>query len=123
WTFLNYPWFTKDDYLKENFNRLLKEVTELTEVGLKRLEGMSGKIIANDISERAILSATENINKARLGRVIHLGREDALKVSAPAGKVLYLCNPPYGERLEHGEEEKLRGLYKGLGDHWKHNFR
>ncbi len=81
------------------------------------------KITASDISERAILSAKENIRKARLEGLIKVQHMDALQTTPSDHKTLFICNPPYGERLEHGEEEKLRALYKGLGDHWKQTFK
>lgn len=123
WTFLNYPWLTKDTYLQENFKKLLEEISAATEEGLKKLSAMKGRIVANDISDRAIFAAKDNIKKARLEGLIVVQHKDALETTPPAEKSLFICNPPYGERLEHGEEEKLRAIYKGLGDHWKHNFK
>lgn len=123
WTFLNYPWLTKDTYLQENFKKLLEEISEATEQGLKKLASMKGRIVANDISERAIFAAKDNIKKAKLEGLIAVQHKDAVETTPPSDKCLFICNPPYGERLEHGEEEKLRSLYKSLGDHWKHHFK
>lgn len=123
WTFQNYPWLLKDNFLLENFNSLLAEVTEATEAGIKKLEEMKGHITANDLSESTLYSARENFKKARLENAIAVKSKDARELTAPSKKCLYICNPPYGERLEHGEEEKLKELYKGLGDHWKHAFK
>lgn len=121
WTFLNYPWFSEDKFLQENFDKLLTEVTELTEAGLKKIHSV--KIKASDIDPMVVESARENVKKAKLAGLIEVERKDALETSPVSSKCLFICNPPYGERLEHGEEEKLRALYKGLGDHWKHNFK
>jgi 23S rRNA G2445 N2-methylase RlmL len=123
WTFQNYPWLNKDEFLVQNFQELLKEITEATERGIKKLASLKGKIVANDISERAIISAKENIKKAKLENVLQVQQKDALQTNPPSSKSLFICNPPYGERLEHGELEKLKTLYKGLGDHWKNNFK
>ena len=123
WTFLNYPWLTKDEHLQENFKLLLKEVTDATEKGIKFLESKKGYIAANDLSEMTLISAKENFKKAHLQDAIKVTHGDALATTPNAPKVLFICNPPYGERLEHGEEEKLKALYKGLGDHWKQNFK
>jgi 23S rRNA G2445 N2-methylase RlmL len=123
WTFLNYPWFTKDDLLKENFDHLLKEITEETQKGLLRLKEKSGLIVANDDSEMSLISARENFKKAKLDGIVEVSHKDARDLYPKKRKTLFICNPPYGERLEYAEEEKLKQLYKGLGDHWKHHFK
>jgi 23S rRNA G2445 N2-methylase RlmL len=123
WTFQNYPWLTKDEHLQENFTKLLKDILDETEKGLLFLRSKKGLIKANDISEMNLLSAKENIKKAKLEGIIEVTHEDALEIYPETRKTLFICNPPYGERLESGEEEKLKVLYKNLGDHWKHHFK
>jgi putative N6-adenine-specific DNA methylase len=123
WTFLNYPWLTKDEHLLENFKTILADITKSTEEGLKKLSRMKGKITGNDLSETSLHSTYENLKKAKLDQYVELTRIDARVLNPNQGKCLFICNPPYGERLEHGEEEKLKALYKGLGDHWKHNYK
>lgn len=123
WTFQNYPWLTKDEHLQENFTLLIKQVLADTEKGLEFLRSQKGLIVANDISEMALISARENIKKAKLDGIIEVSHRDALEVYPQNRKTLFICNPPYGERLESGEEEKLKALYKGLGDHWKQYFK
>lgn len=123
WTFLNYPWLTKDEELKTQFKAMIKEITESTANGIEKLRQMKGRIAGNDISEMSLISARENLRKAKLDHVIELSHVDARILNPNKNKTLFLCNPPYGERLEHGEDEKLKALYKGLGDHWKHNYK
>lgn len=123
WTFQNYPWLTEDKHLMENFNQLLKEVMEQTEKGLEYLRQRKGMIVGNDLSEMSLISARENLKKAKLDGIIELTHKDALETKPVSEKCLFICNPPYGERLEYGEDEKLKALYKGLGDHWKHAFK
>lgn len=123
WTFLNYSWFTEDKFLMENFQLLVDEVMSLTNTGLEKLAGMKGKVAGSDYSEHVLISTRENIRKARLEGIIELSKKDALESFPNTAKSLFICNPPYGERLEHGEEEKLRALYQGLGDHWKQQFK
>jgi 23S rRNA G2445 N2-methylase RlmL len=123
WTFLNYPWLTKDEELKTQFKAMLKEISESTARGIEKLSQMKGRIAGNDISEMSLISARENLRKAKLDHVIDLSHVDARILNPNKNKTLFLCNPPYGERLEHGEDEKLKALYKGLGDHWKHNYK
>lgn len=123
WTFLNYPWFTEDKLLQENFQKYIDEIMQSTTAGLKKLASMKGKIVGNDLSEMSLSATRENLRKARLDGVINLTHQNALEVTPPTEKSLFICNPPYGERLEYNEEEKLKALYKGLGDHWKHGFK
>ncbi len=123
WTFQNYPWLTKDTYLMENFQKLLQEVQEQTIKGLKELEKIKIDFVANDISHSAYLAAKENIQKAKLENIITLKNKDAMEIKPEQTKALFIANPPYGERLEHGEEEKLKNLYKSLGDHWKQHYK
>jgi putative N6-adenine-specific DNA methylase len=123
WTFLNYPWLTKDEFLMENFQNLLAEISDQTQKGLEKLKKKKGWITGNDLSEMSLISARENVRKAHLDSIIQLTQIDARVLNPNQQKTLFICNPPYGERLEHGEEEKLKALYKGLGDHWKHNFK
>lgn len=123
WTFLNYPWLTKDEFLMENFQKLLQEISEQTKAGFEKVKKKKGWITGNDLSEMSLISARENIKKAHLENIVGLTQVDARVLNPNQQKTLFICNPPYGERLEHGEEEKLKALYKGLGDHWKHNFK
>ncbi len=123
WTFQSYPWLTEDKELQGHYQSLLKEITAATEKGLAYLKTKKGFIVGNDLSESSLYSARENLRKAKLEGIIELTHKDALDTSPASEKCLFICNPPYGERLEYGEEEKLKALYKGLGDHWKHAFK
>lgn len=123
WTFLNYPWFTEDEKLQANFNGYLKDIALATEEGIEYLRSKKGFIVGNDISGMVLAAARENLKRAKLDEVIELTNKNALETVPPTEKSLFIANPPYGERLEFGEEEKLKALYKGLGDHWKHNFK
>ncbi len=123
WTFLNYPWLTKDEHLLENFKLILNEISQKTAEGLKKIPSLKGKISGNDLSDYVLDSAQDNIKKAKLDSLITITQIDARVLNPGQKKCLFICNPPYGERLEHGEEEKLKTLYKGLGDHWKHNYK
>lgn len=122
WTFLNYPWFTEDKFLQENFQKLLEEVKTQSDAGFQKLAAMKGKIRGSDFDGYSVGVSQDNVQKAKLFSVVPIERKDALE-TVPNGKTLFICNPPYGERLEHGEEEKLKALYKGLGDHWKNHWK
>lgn len=123
WTFVNYPWLTEDKQLQESFQKLLEEVVQMTDVGMKKLATMKGRIKGSDNDAYVVGVATDNVQKARMASLIPIEKKDALETVPTAEKCLFISNPPYGERLEHGEDERLRALYKGLGDHWKHHFK
>jgi 23S rRNA G2445 N2-methylase RlmL len=123
WTFQNYPWLTKDQHLMDNFKLLVEEVRAATVTGLEKLRKLKGQIHGSDISEMSVMSAQENLKKAKLADIVEVEQLPVTMARPAFQKGLFLSNPPYGERLEHGEEEKLRALYKDLGDHWKHNFK
>ncbi len=123
WTFQNLPWLTEDKELQGHFEILIKQITKETEDGMAKLRDMRGRIIGSDIAEYAIHSAKDNLRKAGLDAMIDVHRGDALESTPPTEKSLFLSNPPYGERLEFGEEERLKALYKGIGDHWKKAYK
>lgn len=123
WTFLNYPWFVEDKLLRENFQKLLQEVKEQADAGLKKLASIKGRIRGSDIDPYNVGIAQDNVQKAKMFSVIPVEKKDALETTPPSEKSLFICNPPYGERLEHGEDERLKALYKGLGDHWKNHWK
>lgn len=123
WTFQNYPWFSKDAELQNHYKQLTQEILEATETGLEYLKSKKGFIVGNDLSETVLSAARENLKNAKLSGLIELTRKDALETTPPTSKSLFIANPPYGERLEFGEEEKLKALYKGLGDHWKQTYK
>jgi 23S rRNA G2445 N2-methylase RlmL len=123
WTFLNYPYFVEDKILQGHFKALCEEVTAMAEAGMMKLATLKGRIRGSDIDSYNVGVAQDNIQKAKLSALIPLERKDALETTPPSEKSLFISNPPYGERLEHGEEEKLKALYKGLGDHWKHHWK
>jgi len=123
WTFQNYPWLTKDEHLLQNFKNYVQDILDQTEKGLAFLKNHPHLIRGNEISGVVFESAKENLRKAKLDEVVKLTKGDALEVKPTDKKTLFFVNPPYGERLEFAQEERLKTLYKGLGDHWKHEFK
>ncbi len=80
------------------------------------------KIIGYDMDFRAIRTAHANCQRVPLlrGRV-HFEKKDLEQIEAPAPKGILIVNPPYGERL--GEVEKLKPLYRDLGNLFKQKFK
>ena len=80
----------------------------------------AGPIIGSDISPKAVAIARANIKSAGVARYVNL-EVKALSQweEAPADGVL-ITNPPYGERIR---VEDMEGLYRQMGEKFKHVFR
>jgi putative N6-adenine-specific DNA methylase len=61
-----------------------------------------------------------NAEEAGVGHLIQFEKIDFQDSEAFSGKGLVMLNPPYGERME---TEQLEGLYKGIGDTFKHKYK
>lgn len=82
-----------------------------------------GLFFGSDASNRSLTDAKESAGRAGLNaKTIQWQRADVLTLEAAPceAKGVFVCNPPYGERL--GEEEELKPLYKGIGDTMKKKF-
>ena len=91
-----------------------------TLVGKSQMEmnvAPQGRIIATDISPRAIQAAKQNAAAAGVEDKIEFRVCPFEETSIPAGDGVILLNPEYGERL--GDLEKLAGVYRGMGDFFK----
>jgi putative N6-adenine-specific DNA methylase len=76
-----------------------------------------GQIIASDIDPHAVEAARRNAQTAGVDHLITFETLDYSQTTIPDGKGVVVMNPPYGIRLEQGED--LRPLYKGMGDFLK----
>lgn len=79
----------------------------------------TGEIIASDINPRAVEAARKNAKTAGVDHLIRFEVCDFADTPIPDGPGVVVMNPPYGIRLEPGED--LRPLYKGIGDFLKKN--
>jgi len=77
------------------------------------------KIIGSDISEKAVSQAKANVAKAGLRDIVSLEVADFISLKAADEHGFIFLNPPYGERLQPGETDKL---YNIIGTTLKHNF-
>jgi putative N6-adenine-specific DNA methylase len=85
--------------------------------GERQLSQLPFKIIATDISRKAVGIARDNAKLAGVDHLIDFKVCSFEKTPMPEGKGVLVMNPEYGERM--GEEEKLEGLYKEIGDFMK----
>ena len=76
-----------------------------------------GRIIATDISVRAIKAARQNASAAGVEDKIEFRVCPFEETPIPAGDGVLVLNPEYGERL--GDLEELAGVYRGIGDFFK----
>ncbi len=71
-------------------------------------------IIGRDIRRDAIEFARKNARAAGIGPMLDLDRGDIADFTPPDGPPgVFICNPPYGERI--GEEKELIPLYETIG--------
>jgi putative N6-adenine-specific DNA methylase len=75
------------------------------------------RIIATDISGKAVEAARKSAMTAGVEHLIEFGICDFRDTTVPAGSGTVLLNPGYGERM--GEIDELAGTYAGIGDFFK----
>lgn len=78
-------------------------------------------IVGYDRDSRALKIATDNVLKSGLKDVVSIKKQELSLLKPVSEHSILVVNPPYGERL--GEIEKLRPLYKELGDIMKQRFK
>ena len=108
YAFMHIEGYEHDMYKKE---RALLD-NKIKDVGL-------GKIIASDISEKAISIAKINAAAAGVDHLIDFQVCDFQETLIPDGNGIVMINPEYGERL--GEERELQATYARMGDFLKQN--
>jgi len=100
----------------KGFNELLwKTLRKRAKAVVK--DSLNGKIIATDISREACEAARKNAMTAGVEHWIDFGVCDYSETPMPEGGGIIILNPEYGGRL--GEIEKLKKVYKGMGDFFK----
>lgn len=89
----------------------------LTEAEDAETPEIKGRIIATDHDPEAIEAARDNARLAGVGDFIEFAVCDFTETDIPDGPGLVMLNPEYGQRL--GDIDKLKGVYKGIGDFFK----
>jgi putative N6-adenine-specific DNA methylase len=77
-------------------------------------------IFASDSDPRVLSVAAQNAQQAGVADIINFSCSELLSLPVRSGPGLVLCNPPYGIRLEQGED--LLALYRNLGNGFRRAF-
>lgn len=72
-----------------------------------------------DIDRDAVYAARENAKLAGVADLIHFQVRPVAEFSHPHSYGFIITNPPYGERLEKGQDQDLLLLYKTLGERFQ----
>ena len=103
-------WKTFDKKLLE---KIIKE--EQNKIEYKEIN-----LYGSDIVSQNIQLAKESIEKLNLSKYIQFENKNFIDVLPSENNGIFISNPPYGYRI--GEMDKLKVLYKQIGDHLKNNF-
>ena len=79
------------------------------------------RIVGYDKDPQAIAVALSNLKKSGLKELIHFEQRELSACEPLSALGILMVNPPYGERM--GDVEKLKYLYKDLGDLMKKHFK
>ncbi len=123
WAFLSNQWFNRDLPLVDAFKDLAEETIKADAENLKALILTKPTLTGSDIDDRVLACTKENLRVAGMNELVPVFQSSALTIPAPTQKTLFICNPPYGERLQSGEEAALKELYHGMGENWKKNWK
>lgn len=99
------------DFDKELFNRIYDDESEE--------HPFEHHIYGYDNNRQAVEIATRNVKAAGLSKDITIALQDFKDFTQPQEKSIIITNPPYGERISAPD---LLGLYKMIGERFKHQF-
>ena len=121
WSFLMAKKYKFNKDIEKIVKTKTAEAFEKITSGMKKLEKQQNPILGSDTHEKTLSHVRKSLRRSGLNNYIELEKADALKRTIPGEKGVYICNPPYGERL--GDIEELKGFYHDLGEHLKNNYR
>ena len=87
----------------------------------KKISQKKISLYGSDLISQNIELANQSIQKLDLADSIIFEKKNFQDVIPSDKKGIFICNPPYGYRI--GDMDKLKILYKQIGDHLKTNFK
>ncbi|MFV0366720.1 MAG: class I SAM-dependent RNA methyltransferase [Mangrovibacterium sp.] len=81
-------------------------------------EDVEFSIYGSDISRRNIQMCFKHAENAGVDDIVRFKQKDIANLDRPKNVDLFIFNPPYGERIESGDQE----LYGVIGEKFKHEF-
>ena len=76
------------------------------------------RILGSDNDPKCVSLSMANARKAGVDKLITFQDGDATKMSLPCNEGIFICNPPYGQRML--EQQSAQRLYGALGRHLKY---
>jgi 23S rRNA (guanine2445-N2)-methyltransferase / 23S rRNA (guanine2069-N7)-methyltransferase len=98
------------------FNEIKADAEIRREKGIQQCP----KVYGYDASSHALEAAMANAKRAGVESLLLLKEQPLQRLEVPEGQGLFICNPPYGERL--GEVSTLLYLYQNIGRRLKQDF-
>lgn len=84
-----------------------------------RITDFPYKIIGSDNNKKAVHVAQQNVRRAGFDKIVEIREASIQKMIPPMGKGTLIINPPYGERMQPADLDRL---YKQIGDAFKQHF-
>ncbi len=81
-------------------------------------EDIDISIYGSDISRKNIQMCFKHAEKAGVDDIVRFKQRDIANLEKPKNVDMFIFNPPYGERIESGDQE----LYGIIGEKFKHDF-
>lgn len=91
----------------------------IREKQLERITETEVKIFGNELNKWVLQKAQENVEAAGVEDMVRLSCGDFREFEHGLSRGVVIINPPYGEKLEVEDVEKL---YAAIGTHLKHHY-
>ena len=115
------PRILRESYSFKNWNDFDEPLwTRINKEEKNKIEYSQINLYGSDILKNNINIGLQSLKKLKLTEYINLEIKDFEKVIPKENEGFFITNPPYGYRI--GDIDKLKILYKKIGDHLKTNF-